>query len=225
VPHSTARLATLAVAVVILGLVTPTAGTAQQAARGAAADHPELRAAFDADQADRRPNPAWRGTIPVALRDSVFAAVSGRDAARRARVRRLIADHAARTARDYYHAAMVLQHGPDSTDFREAHELAGQAVALDSAAHASVSQAVPVDSVSGEARYLYAASWDRYLRSVGRPQWYGTQFVGRPGQPWRLEDIDTTRVTDAERRRLHVPTLAEQRARVAQMNAGASGRP
>ena len=67
-----------------------------------------------------------------------------------------------------------------------------------------------------------AAAWDRYQMRLGKPQWYGTQFVRDDmdmDSPWRLYEVDTTAVTDADRRRLNVPPLADARARVETMNA------
>ena len=157
--------------------------------------HPELAALHEADQADRS-GPMYRIDFEVLLE---------RDSVRRERVRALIAAGAARTARDHYHAAMVLQHGHDTADFRLAHELARRAVAL--------------DSTDRRARYLVAASWDRYLMLSGKPQWYGTQYHRpAPGAPWELYPVDSTRVSDAERLRLGVGTLREQRARAELFN-------
>jgi len=77
---------------------------------------------------------------------------------------------------------------------------------------------VELDSANSDAMWLKAAAWDRYQMRLGLPQWYGTQFVRDPGEPWRLYDVDTTAVTDEERAAHGVPTLAEQRARVDRMN-------
>jgi hypothetical protein len=174
----------------LLALLIVAAGCAARRAPRAA-DHPELAALYGADQADRRG--PWDTTLAAAR------AQMERDAARRARVQALVAASAARTAADHYHAAMVLQHGGDSTAYRAAHDLARRAVAL--------------DPTHAPARWLVAAAWDRYQLSIGRPQWYGTQgacdlATGRAA----MQAIDTTRVTDAERVRLGVRPLAEQRA-------------
>jgi len=157
------------------------------------ADNPELKELYEADQADRSAGP-----------DIDWPAVSERDSLRRVRVRALLAEEAVQTSEDYRHAAMVFQHGNDTTAARMAFELAEQAVAL--------------DSTNASAKWLMAAAWDRYQMRQGIPQWYGTQFVRQADEPWRLYDIDTTKVTDAERQRLGVRTLAESRARVAEMN-------
>lgn len=149
---------------------------------------------YQADQADRggdRENTDWSQVLQ-------------RDAERRARVHEMLAADELVAADDFFHAAMVLQHGADTTDFRLAHELSLKAAELDST-HAS-------------ARWLAAAAWDRYLWHSERPQWYGTQRQLIEGQ-WTMEPIDSTAATDAERLAAGVPTLAASRARVAQMNA------
>lgn len=62
--------------------------------------------------------------------------VFARDRLRRKEVDDVLTAGEAHTAEDYYHAAMVYQHGDDSTHFRKAHEAARQALVLD-ATHAS----------------------------------------------------------------------------------------
>jgi hypothetical protein len=109
------------------------------------------------------------------------------------------------TANDLYHAAMVYQHGNDSTSYKQAYDWSKRAVEL--------------DSTHSKARWLTAAAWDRYLMSKGEPQWYGTQFRRRDHTgPWELYEVDTTRVTDAERIRAGLETLAEQRLRAKALN-------
>lgn len=159
-------------------------------------DNSELRMMYEADQADRTPGQGEEIDWPrVMIADST----------RRARVREMLDSNLVRTADDYYHAAMVFQHGNDTTSARMAHELAATAVEL--------------DSTHENAKWMTAAAWDRYLMRKGEPQWYGTQFVkDTADEPWRLYDVDTTRVTDEDRIRLGVPPLAESRERVREMN-------
>lgn len=158
-----------------------------------ATDNPELLALYTADQDDRKAGSAIDWSV-----------VAPRDSMRRVRVYALLDEGAVRTSQDYYHAAMIFQHGNDTTAARIAFELSKEAMAL--------------DSTNASAKWLYAAAWDRYQMRASLPQWYGTQFVRNANEPWRLYDIDTTKVTDAERRALGVPTLAESRARVLEMN-------
>lgn len=69
------------------------------------------------------------------------------------------------------------------------------------------------------AAWLAAASEDRFLMNISRPQRFGTQF--RPEGPQREMKLYRTdgAVSDSLRARLSVPTLAEAKAREAQMNS------
>ena len=125
-----------------------------------------------------------------------------RDEARLARVRELYRQDRLAAGADYYHAAMILQHGGQPTDYLLAHELCVVAIA------------------KGEARakWLAAASEDRFLRSVGRQQRFATQYASSgPNAPFRLGDVEDG-VTDALRREYGAPTLAQAKAREAEMN-------
>ena len=130
--------------------------------------------------------------------------VAPRDGARLQRVKEIVEAGEVKTADDYFHAAMVLQHGQDPEDFKLAHELALKASEMD-AEHSS-------------ARWLAAAAKDRYLQNVGKPQIYGTQFRKVDGT-WTLDPIDESAVTDEERARWGVPPLAKAKERAEAMNA------
>ena len=151
----------------------------------------ELYLAYQEDQGDRKS-------------DSIdWSIVHQRDVARRERVKQMLDSGLVRVSDDYFHAAMVFQHGDDSADYRLAHELSVKAVELDSS--------------NGIARWLAAASKDRYLWKIGRPQIYGTQYHIIDGL-WTIDPIDTTAVTDEERLRWQVPPLSEARLKAIQMN-------
>jgi tetratricopeptide (TPR) repeat protein len=151
----------------------------------------ELYQIFREDQTDRKS-------------DSIdWAVVESRDADRRARVRQMLNSGMVNAADDYFHAGMILHHGRDSADYDLAHQLACRAFALDSS-HTS-------------ARWLAATAKDRYLWSIGRPQWYGTQSR-LVDSVWTIDPIDTTAVTDDDRDRMGCPTLGEARRRMADRN-------
>lgn len=158
----------------------------------------ELADMYEADQAARE-NIHEKLGDQEALRE-IFVS----DSLRRVRAEELLDADAAQTADDYYHAAMIFQHGGDTTAYRRAHELSEKAVAI--------------DSTHDSAKWLMAAAWDRYLGEKGEPQWYGTQYTLNGGV-WRFAPVDTTQVTDAERLRLGIPPLAESRAYVDSLNA------
>ena len=132
-----------------------------------------------------------------------WARINERDAQHRERARALLDSGLVKSSDDYYHAAMIFQHGHDSASYVLARELALTAVRL--------------DSTNSIARWLAAAAQDRYLWSIGKPQWYGTQFHQLDGN-WTIDPIDTTAVTDEERRLWNVPALAEARHRAEEMN-------
>lgn len=168
----------------------------------------ELKALYEADQADRR------FTSPPT--DAQWAAVNARDAERLARVYQLLKGDRLSAAEDYYHAAMVLQHGDTSDDILLAHILATAA------------------AYKGDDRgqWLSAASLDRYLLRTRMPQRLGTQrvrasvedpFTIDGAQPWSQGPY-VRWLPDSIREIFGVDSLAEQARRVQAMNATDEGR-
>lgn len=119
------------------------------------------------------------------------------DAARRQRVTELITAGALADAEDYYHAAMVFQHGMELGDYWRAHELALKAAEMG----------------HRPARWLASAAYDRWLMQQGRAQKYGTQYRTEAGT-WTLWEVDPS-TTDEERARWDVPRLDEAKRRAA----------
>lgn len=151
-------------------------------------DNPELQMLFSEDQADRS---------PTTMKDRSWEEISIRDEKRELRVKALIAEGALNTGPDYYHAAMVLQHAPRPDDYLLAHDLC----------------VIAISKGEDRAKWLSAASLDRFLINIGRPQRYGTQFRSyRPNQPPRLVEVDPS-VPDSLRRELNVPSLEEASSR------------
>lgn len=155
------------------------------------ADNAELGRMHQEDQADRKPG----------AHGIDWAVVKPRDDARLARVRELYASGALRTGTDWLHAAMILQHGNEAEDFLLAHEMCVAALAL------------------GEpgAKWLAAASEDRFLRKIGRKQRFGTQYEAAEPARFELAPTDSG-VTDALRAALGAPSLAEAKARESRFN-------
>lgn len=107
----------------------------------ASENNADLQAIKDADQADRVSGLLqhdWRSLVK-------------NDLGRQARVRSLLSQGAVVTALDYYNAALVMQHGQSTSDYRLANALAFIASQLD-----------PNNS---EAKWLVAATWDRLMES------------------------------------------------------------
>lgn len=135
---------------------------------------------FAQDQADRAVQPIdWSKVAPA-------------DQARRREALQLLNAGRLSQGEDFYHAAFLFQHGDCPQHYELANLLAQQAMR----------RGYPA------AGWLYAATFDRWMLSLGRPQKYGTQFVTEPeGCVVKLAPYDPA-TTDAERTRLGAPALA-----------------
>jgi hypothetical protein len=155
-----------------------------------AKDNEELAQLFRDDQDDRK-----AATID-------WSTVEPRDRKREARVKELYRDNRLQTGADYYHTAMILQHGRTPEEYLLAHELC----------------IVAISKGEERAKWLAAASEDRFLMNIGRPQRFGTQFRSEgPDSPFHLYKVGPG-VTDQLRQALAVPPLKEAEARAAKMS-------
>lgn len=152
---------------------------------------PELFTMYKEDQAERIPE------------EMNWKVVSKHDEQRRAKVKQFIKAGRVKTGYDYFHAALILQHSYKSEDYLMAHQFCKKALELDP----NVEQA----------KWLSAATWDRYLWSVGEPQIYGTQSKMENNQ-WTVEPFDQKAVSDEEREKLNVPSIEETLSRIHQLN-------
>ena len=164
------------------------------ALNAAAADNTRVRDLFLADQAARQAEPDA---------GDVLAATS-KDLERQNAVLEQIASGALTTSADYFHAAVVFQHGATTENIALAYSLATIATRLQPA--------------HPHAKFLTAAAWDRLMKRMGKPQWYGTQYMRGAGGTYELYRIDEQAVTDEDRARLGVPALADSRERIRKMN-------
>ena len=161
---------------VLAGTLAAVAWSSQEAA-----NNKELALIFEADQADRK--------LPVKEID--WQVVSKRDGRRLARVKELYQEGQLETGRDWFRAAVVLQHSQSPDDHLLAHEMCIAALALGEKGAAS----------------LAAATEDRFLRGISRKQRFGTQFTASgPDAPLLLAETDEG-VTDQLRAVLNVPPL------------------
>jgi hypothetical protein len=112
---------------------------------------------------------------------------------------------------DFFHAAMILQHGSRPEDFLLCHELCITAIFVHG------------DQKGGwirRAKWLAAASEDRFLGSIGRNQRFGTQYKTHDPDPqWRLDPVDDD-LTDWIREAWSVPPIVEAKRREIEMNKG-----
>ena len=155
------------------------------------ADNAEISRMYEADQSARKAaNIDW-------------TQLNKDDALRRTRVNEFLDSNKVRTGKDYYRSAMIFQHGTDTLASSKAIALMKKAIELDRNTN----------------KWLLAAAIDRHLMRKGQPQIYGTQYV-RMGANAKFERyrIDSTKVTDEERKAYNVETLAEQRIKELRMN-------
>lgn len=154
-------------------------------------DNIELQKMYNEDQSSRM------------VKDINWSVLSKQDKERESRVYELINSGQLKTGKDYYNSAMIFQHGNDTVASSMAVKQMRKAIELDST----------ID------KWLLAAAIDRDLMRRQKPQIYGTQYVKNNGETkWRRYNIDTTQVTDIERKYYNVETLAEQLAKERNMN-------
>jgi hypothetical protein len=155
------------------------------------APNAELESMFQLDQADRRLQLGESADAEAAL-----AAIQANDAARRARVRELLASDSVVTGMDFRYAAVIFQHGEIPDDYLMAHDLAFTAM---------LKNPEPPMGLAG-------LTEDRFLRSLGRLQRFGSQGSYDPNDPVAriqpTEEDSETAVTDTLRADYMVPPLA-----------------
>jgi hypothetical protein len=180
--HSHALRVLLFCVTLSLAMVRP--ALPQQVKDAVHADNSDLTKLYEVDQSERTgPNIDW-------------TALYYHDIERRAKVQQMLNEGAVQTAADYYHAAMVFQHGQTPDDYLLAHLLAVTAISKG----------------SKEARWLSAATMDRYLRSIWQPQVYGTQYSRSSNkEAWSHQAINEHLVSDSMRAGLCVVPLGKQR--------------
>jgi hypothetical protein len=144
---------------------------------------------------------------------------SARSDARRRQIREMLAKGEVQTAADFHDASMLFQHGDNADDFLFAHILAVEAV------------------IKGDDRskWMAAATLDRYLQMIGKPQVFGTQYPLDPNAPPPAEPVNPNAarykgrtqapfndqlLTDSLRHDFCVPDLAQQKLNMASFNSG-----
>lgn len=153
----------------------------------------ELQKMYEADQNSRAQN------------NISWEQLNKEDKERENRVYELINEGKIITAKDYYNSAMIFQHGNDTIASSMAVKHMKKAIELD----------------PGIDKWLLAAAIDRDLMRRKKPQIYGTQFIKNESTNGRfvLYEMDTTKISDEERREHNVETLAELKIKEQQMNA------
>lgn len=177
---------------IVVGFVSCNAKhcTTTNLAQAKVIDNSELIEIYKNDQADRHTD-----TLDWNI-------VMKNDGLREVRVYELLDSSKVNSSLDFFRAAMIFQHGKDSTAYGMAVKLMRKCIELDSTAN----------------KWLLAAAIDRDLLSRNKPQIYGTQYWMVKNQRWELRTIDITKITDAERVEYGVETLAQQREKAKQLN-------
>lgn len=154
-------------------------------------DNSELQKMYNEDQSSRM------------SKNIDWSILSKQDKEREKRVYEMINSGQIITGKDYYNSAMIFQHGNDTIASSMAVKHMKKAIELDTTIN----------------KWLLAAAIDRDLMRRGKPQIYGTQYVMNNGETkWKRYDIDTTQVTDEQRKFYNVETLAEQLVKERNMN-------
>jgi len=153
----------------------------------------EMAKIFEADQKDRQGG--------MNITQEQWKQIDARDLQRREQVRKLLGAGELVTGEDFEHAAFVFQHGTQPSDYLMAHILAVSAIARGDA----------------RARWISAATLDRYLHSIKQPQVFGTQYTWKDTPKGRVstqEPYDPKFMSDALRHEFCVSTLREQEGNV-----------
>ncbi len=159
-------------------------------------DNRRLRSFFEKDQALRH------------AKNQDWDTINKIDAKHRALVNTMLKNQAVKTAIDYYHAAMIFQHGFTVDDARQARDLARKAMSMG----------------SEEAKWLYAAATDRLLMRMDKKQKFGTQYIqtitvtknGKIKKEWVVYPWDK-KTTDILRQKYNVPSISFLKKRVSEI--------
>ena len=192
------RPATLVLLALGLTLTTGEMLRAQQEQKSAAL--PSIKQLADEDQKDRQG--------AMAMSTAQWKKIGERDAERRREAHKLLDAGTVKTGQDFEDASLIFQHGDTPQDYLLAHVLAMAAMSKGDTA----------------ARWIAAATLDRYLQSVKQPQVFGTQYMWKEMKPKphgaTQAPYDKDLVSDALRREFCVATYRSQQKNVAAMAQG-----
>ena len=144
----------LSLLMLMAGLLASSAQQKGSPAKGAANEPPasSIQKLFEQDQKDRE--------NVIAATPEQWASVRVRDAERRRLVREMLDRGVLKTGEDFKDASFIFQHGDTPQDYLLAHILAVAAISKGDAS----------------ARWIAAATVDRYLQSINQPQVFGTHL-------------------------------------------------
>jgi hypothetical protein len=165
----------------------------------------ELLAAFNQDQSSRS-----NGGVSDPCGDET----------RRLRVLQLLAQGSIVTPAAKYYAAMILQHTPQGMLDTQTASKSSENYIL---AHFLAKDAA--ESGFDDARWLAAATYDRYVVSQGLPQKYGTQFMLNPKTGFLEFGPVDPETTDTERSEWNVPPVQDTLRNFEESGMGKTPRP
>ena len=169
--------------------------------------NPQLLQLVIDDQWDRG-NDMFGQSGPAAPREIDWKRVRERDEQRHAEVHKLVQANQLRSGRDFYFAAIIFQHSDKADDLMLGHVLAMTAVAKGYA----------------NAKWMAAATLDRYLNTIRQPQIFGTQFHCLKGAARTMDPYDRNVLSDSERALWDVAPLADQEQMLKNMQDGQGSR-
>jgi hypothetical protein len=166
---------------------------------------PELLRLVIDDQWDRG-NDMFSGRQVKSPDTLDWNAIAKRDGERESAVRSLLAEGQIETGKEFRFAALIFQHSDTDAGIALAHVLAVTAI------------------INGDAgaKWLAAATLDRYLQRQKQPQLFGTQFTQQDGQ-WTMAPYDRATVPDSVRRLWCVVPQAEQDQGLKGLREGTGG--
>jgi hypothetical protein len=165
-----------------------------------------LRLVID-DQWDRG-NDMFAGRQVRAPNTLDWQAIARRDEQRQSAIRALLAEGQVETGREYFYAALIFQHSAQPETLMLAHVLAVTAVIQG----------------DGSAKWLAAATLDRYLQNEKQPQLFGTQFLQAGDNPqWTMEPYNRATLPDTVRSLWCVVSQSVQDQALKEMMAGKAG--
>ena len=115
------------------------------------------------------------------------------DSIRHAKAKELLAQGRIESGREYFFVALLFQHSDNPDELMLAHVLAITAA----------------NKGFSHAKWMAAATMDRYLHTINQPQIFGTQFKMAAGQ-WTMEPYSRNAISDALRTQWCVISLADQ---------------
>jgi hypothetical protein len=165
-----------------------------------------LRLVID-DQWDRG-NDMFAGRQVKAPDTLDWQALAKRDEQRQSAIRTLLAEGEVETGREYFYAALIFQHSSQPETLMLAHVLAVTAIIQG----------------DGSAKWLAAATLDRYLQNKEQPQLFGTQFLQAGDNPqWTMEPYNRATVPDTVRSSWCVVSQSVQDQALKDLKAGKAG--